>query len=365
MYKVLARKWRPKQFKDLIGQKHIISAMYNSIKLCKFHHTYLFSGTRGVGKTTIARLLAKSLNCENGIVYNTCGTCSSCKEILKGCCIDVIEVDAASKTKIEDIKEIIDNVQYLPSKRRFKIYIIDEVHMLSRYSFNAMLKTLEEPPKYVKFLLVTTDPNKIPITIISRCLHLNLKSIDINNIYIHLINILKKEKISSESLALKIISKFANGSIRDALSLVEKAIVIENNKISLKSVKKMLGILDLDHIISIIEYLSKNNIISLMSKIKELNKINIDWDNLIVEILYLINKIIVYKLIKKQEKKKNIINLRLKKLSIEISNYNLQLYYKFFLNGRKEINYAPSYRIGFEMIVLKIILLNSKFLKNI
>ncbi|MGK2896983.1 MAG: DNA polymerase III subunit gamma/tau [Candidatus Makana argininalis] len=360
MYKVLARKWRPNQFKDLIGQTHIVSAIFNSIKLGKLHHAYLFSGTRGVGKTTTARLLAKSLNCENGITYNTCNMCNSCKEITKGYGIDVIEVDAASKTKIEDIREIIDNIQYLPSERRFKIYIIDEIHMLSKYSFNAILKTLEEPPKYVKFLLITTDPSKIPITIISRCLHFNLKPININNIYIYLLNILKKEKIYSESSALKIISKFANGSIRDALSLVEQVIAIDNNTISLKSVKKILGILDLEHAISIIEYLSKKDLISLMKKIDQLHEIIIDWDNLIVDILFLINKIIFYKLIKTKYKN-NKINLRLKNLSIVISNYNLQLYYQIFLNGRKEINFAPNYKIGFEMIIFKIILFYSKY----
>ncbi|MFI4846828.1 MAG: DNA polymerase III subunit gamma/tau [Candidatus Makana argininalis] len=355
MYKVLYRKWRPNQFKDLIGQKHIISAIFNSIKLGKIHHTYLFSGTRGIGKTTTARLLAKSLNCEVGIQFNTCGICNSCTEITKGNCIDVIEVDAASKTKIEDMREIIDSIQYSPSKRRFKIYIIDEVHMLSKYSFNAILKTLEEPPKYIKFLLITTDPNKIPITVISRCLHFNLKSIDLNNIYIHLYNILKKEKIVSDLSALKIISKFANGSIRDALNLVEKAIAIDNNKISLKSVKKMLGILELNHSISIVEFLSENDLISLMNKINQLQEIVINWDNLIADILFVINKILFYKLMKKTEKN-NKINLRLKQLSIKISNYNLQLYYQIFLNGRKEINFAPNYKIGFEMIILKIIL---------
>ncbi|MFI4847327.1 MAG: DNA polymerase III subunit gamma/tau [Candidatus Makana argininalis] len=360
MYKVLARKWRPKQFKDLIGQKHIIAAMFNSIKLNKIHHAYLFSGTRGIGKTTTARLLAKSLNCENGITYNSCGNCNSCKEISKGCCIDVIEVDAASKTKIEDIRDIIDNIQYLPSKRRFKIYIIDEVHMLSKYSFNAMLKTLEEPPKYIKFILITTDPNKVPITIISRCLNLNFKSININNIYIHLFNILKEENIKFEYLALKIISKFSNGSIRDALSLSEQAMAIGNNNINLKSVKKMLGILDLDYSISIIEYLSKNDLMSLMSKITQLNEIEIDWDNLIVDILFLINRMLIYKL-NKLKIKENIIHSRLKHLSFQISNYNLQLYYQIFLNGRKEINFAPNYKIGFEMIILKIILFTTKY----
>ncbi|MFI4853280.1 MAG: DNA polymerase III subunit gamma/tau [Candidatus Makana argininalis] len=359
MYKVLARKWRPKQFKDLIGQKHIMSAVFNSIKLGKIHHAYLFSGIRGIGKTTTARLLAKSLNCISGIKYNTCNVCNSCKEIAKGCCIDVIEFDAASKTKIEDIRDIIDNIQYLPSKRRFKIYIIDEVHMLSKYSFNAILKTLEEPPKYVKFILITTDPNKIPITVISRCLHFNLKSINIKNIYIHLSNILKKENINYEPLALKIISKFANGSIRDALSLVEQIIAIDNNKISLKSVKKILRILDLDHSISIIEYLFKNDLISLMKKIDQLNNLDIDWNNLIVDIMFLLNKIIFYKLIQTKEKQSSI-NLRLKNLAILISNYNLQLYYQIFLNGRKEINFAPNYKIGFEMIVFKIILFYSK-----
>ena len=240
-YQVLARKWRPQRFSDVVGQQHVLSALENGLREGRLHHAYLFSGTRGVGKTSIARLFAKGLNCETGITADPCGHCANCKAIEEGRFIDLIEIDAASRTKVEDTRELLDNVQYKPTVGRFKVYLIDEVHMLSRHSFNALLKTLEEPPEYVKFLLATTDPQKLPITILSRCMQFHLRALAPSQIRDHLEFILTQEQIPYELPALDKLAKAAQGSIRDSLSLTDQAIAVSNSNITLEIVRQMLG----------------------------------------------------------------------------------------------------------------------------
>ncbi|MEQ3652785.1 MAG: DNA polymerase III subunit gamma/tau, partial [Glaciecola sp.] len=243
-YQVLARKWRPQKFAELVGQEHVVSAISNALDNDKLHHAYLFTGTRGVGKTTIARIFSKSLNCETGQSATPCGTCNACTDIDEGRFVDLLEIDAASRTKVEDTRELLDNVQYKPTRGRFKVYLIDEVHMLSKHSFNALLKTLEEPPPHVKFLLATTDPQKLPVTILSRCLQFSLKALSREQIQTQLEHILKQESIPSEASALGHLARAAQGSMRDALSLTDQAIAQGNNQVTLATVTEMLGLLD-------------------------------------------------------------------------------------------------------------------------
>ena len=254
-YQVLARKWRPQTFADVVGQEHVLTALANGLSLGRIHHAYLFSGTRGVGKTSIARLLAKGLNCETGITATPCGVCDNCREIEQGRFVDLIEIDAASRTKVEDTRDLLDNVQYAPDRGRFKVYLIDEVHMLSRHSFNALLKTLEEPPAHVKFLLATTDPQKLPVTILSRCLQFHLKALDVEQIRHQLEHILGEEQIAFEPRALQLLSRAADGSLRDALSLTDQAIASGEGQLTAASVSTMLGTLDDDQALSLIEAL--------------------------------------------------------------------------------------------------------------
>ncbi|VEA72229.1 DNA polymerase III subunit tau [Serratia rubidaea] len=254
-YQVLARKWRPQTFADVVGQEHVLTALANGLSLGRIHHAYLFSGTRGVGKTTIARLLAKGLNCETGITATPCGQCDNCREIEQGRFVDLIEIDAASRTKVEDTRDLLDNVQYAPARGRFKVYLIDEVHMLSRHSFNALLKTLEEPPEHVKFLLATTDPQKLPVTILSRCLQFHLKALDVEQIRLQLEMVLQAESITSDARALQLLARAADGSMRDALSLTDQAIAMGQGQVTAATVSQMLGTLDDEQPLAILEAL--------------------------------------------------------------------------------------------------------------
>ncbi|MGL5045861.1 MAG: DNA polymerase III subunit gamma/tau, partial [Plesiomonas sp.] len=256
-YQVLARKWRPHTFNAVVGQEHVLTALANGLSLGRLHHAYLFSGTRGVGKTTIARLFAKGLNCETGVTATPCGVCDTCREIDEGRFVDLLEIDAASRTKIEDTRELLDNVQYTPVRGRFKVYLIDEVHMLSRHSFNALLKTLEEPPPYVKFLLATTDPQKLPVTILSRCLQFHLKALDVDQIRGQLEHVLKAEAIPFELRALSQLARAAEGSMRDALSLADQAIAMSSGQVTIEGVSQMLGSLDADQPLALIEALQQ------------------------------------------------------------------------------------------------------------
>ncbi|AMA64948.1 DNA polymerase III subunit tau [Candidatus Arsenophonus lipoptenae] len=353
-YQVLARKWRPQTFNDVVGQQHILIAIKNSLQQKRLHHAYLFSGTRGVGKTTIARLFAKSLNCRSGINKNPCNKCSNCLEIKYGKFIDLIEIDAASRTKVEDTRDLLDNVQYAPINGRFKIYLIDEVHMLSRYSFNAFLKTLEEPPEHVKFILATTDPQKLPITVLSRCIQFHLKTLNIDQISNQLEKVLSAEKILSEPSACQLIAKAADGSLRDALSLTDQAIAIGNGKIILDLVKKMLSILDDNQPLDIIESIVHSDGKKTMALIAELSLQGIDWEQVIIQMLSLIHRIAMIQLLPMSIQ--NIISPieeRLRLLARSITPTDLQLYYQILLIGRKELPYAPEKRIGVEMTLLR------------
>ncbi|WP_367670452.1 DNA polymerase III subunit gamma/tau [Sodalis-like secondary symbiont of Drepanosiphum platanoidis] len=361
-YKVLALKWRPKNFNEVVGQKHIIKLLINSLFLNKIHHSYLFSGTRGVGKTTLARLLAKGLNCYVNNIGIPCNNCNNCKEIEKGYFIDLIEIDAASKTRVEDTLDLLSGIKYMPVKGKYKIYLIDEVHMLSRHSFNALLKTLEEPPQHVKFLFATSDINKLPSTILSRCLQLHLKCINVKNISDRLKFILKSENIKIDNKSLDLISRSANGSMRDALSLTDQAIALGNNKISFNSISEMIGIINIEQPILIIEFLIKKDIINLMKEISKCAIYGIDWDSLLKEILKILHYIAMKKILKDNfihnlEFNKDIIN-RIINISKNCSGKNIQNYYKIIITGRKNLLYYPEQRIGVEIILLQIIQFN-------
>lgn len=358
IYQVLARKWRPKNFKEVVGQKYVIKAISNSLKLNKIHHAWILYGTRGIGKTTIARILAKCLNCQKKINITPCQKCNSCHEIDKNFNPDLIEIDAASKTKVEDIKEILENAKYPPIKERFKIYLIDEIHMLSRYSFNSLLKTLEEPPKHVKFILATTNIEKLPKTIISRCIRLNLNTISKKKIIQKIKYILKKENILFEKKALELISTAADGSMRDALNLTEQIISIGNGKIKLNNVKKMLGIFKYENFIFLLISLFQKNIKKIIYFTKKILSLDVDPEKILIEILRLLHYLYIKK-ISKIEWKSNIYNKtqkkHLKNIAKKVQFSQIKNYYSIILNGRKNIQYAPSKKLGMELTLFQVL----------
>ncbi|EAW0409123.1 DNA polymerase III subunit gamma/tau [Salmonella enterica] len=353
-YQVLARKWRPQTFADVVGQEHVLTALANGLSLGRIHHAYLFSGTRGVGKTSIARLLAKGLNCETGITATPCGVCDNCQEIEQGRFVDLIEIDAASRTKVEDTRDLLDNVQYAPARGRFKVYLIDEVHMLSRHSFNALLKTLEEPPAHVKFLLATTDPQKLPVTILSRCLQFHLKALDVEQIRHQLEHILNEEHIAHEPRALQLLSRAADGSLRDALSLTDQAIASGDGQVSTQAVSAMLGTLDDDQALSLVEAVVDANGERVMSLINEAAARGIEWEALLVEMLSLLHRIAMVQLSPAAlGSDMAAIEQRMRELARTVPPGDLQLYYQTLLIGRKELPWAPDRRMGVEMTLLR------------
>ncbi|OOF65552.1 DNA polymerase III subunit gamma/tau [Rodentibacter sp. Ppn85] len=359
-YQVLARKWRPQTFDEVVGQGHIITALSNGLKEQRLHHAYLFSGTRGVGKTSIARLFAKGLNCiKNGITDHPCGECENCKAIEQGSFIDLIEIDAASRTKVEDTRELLDNVQYKPVVGRFKVYLIDEVHMLSRHSFNALLKTLEEPPEYVKFLLATTDPQKLPITILSRCMQFHLKSLDEQQISQHLAHILTQENIPFEPLALDKLAKAAQGGIRDSLSLTDQAIAMGDRHVTVNVVNAMLGLLDDTQSIDIIYALHQGNGERLMKVLQTVSEKAGDWDQLLAEVAEKLHQIALMQLLPQNTANEN---EHLTFLAKYISPEDVQFFYQVIVSGRKELSAAPNYRVGVEMTLLRALAFHPKFL---
>ncbi|MCB5303425.1 DNA polymerase III subunit gamma/tau [Yersinia bercovieri] len=360
-YQALARKWRPQTFADVVGQQHVLTALANSLSLGRIHHAYLFSGTRGVGKTSIARLLAKGLNCETGITATPCGTCANCLEIEQGRFVDLIEIDAASRTKVEDTRELLDNVQYAPARGRFKVYLIDEVHMLSRHSFNALLKTLEEPPAHVKFLLATTDPQKLPVTILSRCLQFHLKVIDVEVIRALLEKILQVEQISSDARALQLLARAADGSMRDALSLTDQAIAMGDGSITTATVSQMLGTLDDEQPLAIIEALVSADGARVMAQVEQGASRGVDWENLLVETLSLLHRIAMVQLLPSMlDNHYATIEPRLRELARTLPPADIQLYYQTLLVGRKELAYAPDRRMGVEMTLLRALAFHPK-----
>ncbi|WP_447884526.1 DNA polymerase III subunit gamma/tau [Serratia fonticola] len=360
-YQVLARKWRPQTFAEVVGQEHVLTALANGLSLGRIHHAYLFSGTRGVGKTTIARLLAKGLNCETGITATPCGQCDNCREIEQGRFVDLIEIDAASRTKVEDTRDLLDNVQYAPARGRFKVYLIDEVHMLSRHSFNALLKTLEEPPAHVKFLLATTDPQKLPVTILSRCLQFHLKAMDVEQIRTQLETVLLAEHITSDARALQLLARAADGSMRDALSLTDQAIAMGQGQVTTDTVSQMLGTLDDEQPLAILEALVSADGEKVMAQVAQAASRGVDWENLLVETLALLHRIAMVQLLPAVlDNHYAAIEQRLRELARTLPPTDVQLYYQTLLVGRKELAYAPDRRMGVEMTLLRALAFHPK-----
>ncbi|MRT40559.1 DNA polymerase III subunit gamma/tau [Pantoea sp. SOD02] len=353
-YQVLARKWRPQAFADVVGQEHVLTALANGLSLGRIHHAYLFSGTRGVGKTSIARLLAKGLNCETGITSTPCGQCDNCREIEQGRFVDLIEIDAASRTKVEDTRDLLDNVQYAPARGRFKVYLIDEVHMLSRHSFNALLKTLEEPPSHVKFLLATTDPQKLPVTILSRCLQFHLKALDVEQIQQQLAHVLQQEQIAAEPRALHLLARAADGSMRDALSLTDQAIAMGQGSVTRDTVAQMLGTLDDEQPLALIEALVEGQGEQVMALLNQAASRGVEWEALLVEMLRLLHRIAMVQLLPSSLSEDDLSQAdRLRELARVLPPADVQLYYQTLLMGRKDLPLAPDRRLGVEMTLLR------------
>ena len=352
-YTVLARKWRPRLFKELVAQQHVVKVLVNSLAAERLHHAYLFAGTRGVGKTTLARILAKALNCVNGISPEPCGVCGACSEIDEGRFVDLIEVDAASRTKVEDTRELLENVQYFPTQGRFKVYLIDEVHMLSTHSCNALLKTLEEPPPHIKFLLATTDPQKLPVTVLSRCLQFNLKRLTVGEIQTQLEKICAEESITAESDGLKALSKAAEGSMRDALSLLDQAISFCDGEIEADSVNSMLGTIDRKHVIRLIEGLSNDDGSELMNEVALLDEQAPDYGSVLDELMSALQRIAVIQLVRKSEPHEE--DDALSVLAPKMLPEDVQLYYQIALQGRRDLGVCRDFRSAFEMTLLRML----------
>ncbi|RQW63162.1 DNA polymerase III subunit gamma/tau [Vibrio viridaestus] len=354
-YLALARKWRPTTFSEVVGQSHVLTALENALDQNRLHHAYLFSGTRGVGKTTIGRLLAKGLNCETGITSHPCGQCQTCREIDQGRFVDLLEIDAASRTKVEDTRELLDNVQYKPARGRFKVYLIDEVHMLSRHSFNALLKTLEEPPEYVKFLLATTDPQKLPVTILSRCLQFHLKPISVENIEQQLAHIFDEESVSFEPRAVSLLAHAADGSMRDALSLSDQAIALGNGQVNIEQVSHMLGTIDNDQALHILNAISHNDPQVIMDQVESLALNGVDWDSLLKSLCEQLHRLAMYQVLPASVDKSSPDGEKIRLLAQAISPEEVQLYYQIALKGRQDIPLSPTPRIGLEMVLLRMV----------
>jgi DNA polymerase-3 subunit gamma/tau len=354
-YLVLARKWRPKSFADTVGQEHVLKALVNALDSGRLHHAYLFTGTRGVGKTTIARILAKALNCEKGVSSEPCGDCSACREIDEGRFVDLIEVDAASKTKVDDTRDLLDNVQYAPSRGRYKVYLIDEVHMLSTSSFNALLKTLEEPPPHVKFLLATTDPQKLPVTVLSRCLQFNLKRLTPKLIQDRLAHICDAEGIETETAALAMLARAADGSLRDALSLLDQAIAYCGGKVDEESLALMLGTIDRDHVVRLLRYLAEDDAAAIIDLVAELDEQFPDYARLLEDLARMLQRVAVYQLIGSAEAEDEIAEKVLSELAELFEPADVQLFYQIALTGRRDLPLAPDPRSGAEMTLLRML----------
>jgi len=354
-YQVLARKWRPKSFDQLVGQEHVVQALVNGLDQDRVHHAFLFTGTRGVGKTTLARIFAKCLNCERGMSSHPCGECSSCVDIDDGRFIDIIEIDAASRTKVEDTRELLESVQYRPTRGRYKVYIIDEVHMLSNSSFNALLKTLEEPPPHVKFVLATTDPDKIPVTILSRCLQFNLRRMTPGQVLENLQQIVMAEGVTAEPEALMRLSRAADGSMRDGLSLLDQAIAFGAGQVNLADVKQMLGLVDHDHVIALIQSLAESDARRILDIVEEWVARSRDLDAVLVSLAETLHRVCLIKCVPDfsdaERADWNAISSVAKLVTLE----DAQLFYQIAIKGREELGMAPDPRTGLEMTLLRML----------
>ena len=354
-YQVLARKWRPKSFNELMGQEHVVTVLVNALTQQRLHHAYLFTGTRGVGKTTIARIFAKSLNCEQGVTATPCGICDACVDIDQGKFVDLLEIDAASKTKVDDTREILDNVQYAPTRGRYKVYLIDEVHMLSRSSFNALLKTLEEPPEHVKFILATTDPQKLPVTVLSRCLQFHLKALTIKQISDKICEILTNEAISFDDDAIALLAKAARGSMRDCLSLTDQSIAQGDGAISRNDVQQMLGGVDRDWVYKIVIALLKQDSTALMQLSLEIASYAPSYSRLSAELLQLLHQVAMAQVVETNFSLSIEYQNMLKQFCQLMSPEDVQLYYQIVLNARKDLPYADDEQAAFDMMLLRLL----------
>jgi len=354
-YTALARKWRPKKFSELIGQEHVRRALVNALDTGRIHHAFLFTGTRGVGKTTIARIFAKCLNCETGVTAEPCGVCAACREIDSGRFVDLIEVDAASRTKVDDTRELLDNVQYTPARGRFKVYLIDEVHMLSTHSFNALLKTLEEPPPHVKFLLATTDPQKLPMTVLSRCLQFNLKRLPAAEIAAHMQRILAAEGIEHDAAGLKLIAQAADGSMRDALSLLDQLIAFGGGKATDGEARAMLGTLARDHVVQIADLLAAGNPAELMRGAQALEQFAPDYAQLLDELAGLLVRVALRQTVSDYEGDEVFALEVIERLARALAPEDVQLYYQTAITGKRDLPLTSDPRTGFEMTLLRMV----------
>lgn len=354
-YQVLARKWRPQNFSQLVGQEHVKTALTHALNQNRLHHAYLFTGTRGVGKTTIARIFAKSLNCEQGVTATPCGVCSACREIDQGFFVDLLEIDAASRTKVEDTRDLLDNVQYAPTRGRYKVYLIDEVHMLSRHSFNALLKTLEEPPPHVKFLLATTDPQKLPITVLSRCLQFSLKALSQQQIKQHLSYVLAQEQVAAEDEALALLARAAKGSLRDSLSLTDQAIAQTNGQIQLGAVREMLGYLEQSWAELLLQDVLNRDLSAMQAHMQQLVSSHSHFQGVLDDMLSLLHLIALSQFQLSASELALTESAFVRACAKAVSPESVQLYYQLLLSGKKDLPFAPEPRIGLEMALMRAI----------
>ena len=363
-YQVLARKWRPKNFADLVGQQHVVKALQNALDKGRLHHAYLLTGTRGVGKTTIARILAKSLNCENPTHGEPCGECASCQAIDSGRFVDLLEIDAASNTGIDNIREVLENAQYAPTAGKYKVYIIDEVHMLSKSAFNAMLKTLEEPPEHVKFILAPTDPHKVPITVLSRCLQFVLRNMTVQQVTEHLAHILKSEQIIYEPAALALLGRAAQGSMRDALSLLDQAIAMGSGSVKETDVRDMIGAVDKRYLYELLEFLMEQNGECLIAKAQEMAANAIGFDSALNDLAMLFQRLALLKTVPTAIDNDDPERERLLQLAKYFSDEQIQLYYQCVIHGKQDLPLAPDEYAGFVMTLLRMLAFSPFAAKN-
>ena len=354
-YQVLARKWRPKTFADLVGQEHVVKALRNALEKGRLHHAYLLTGTRGVGKTTIARILAKSLNCEHPKEGEPCGQCQSCRDIDTGRFVDLLEIDAASNTGIDNIREVLENAQYAPTAGKYKVYIIDEVHMLSKSAFNAMLKTLEEPPEHVKFILATTDPHKVPVTVLSRCLQFVLRNMTAQQVADHLAHVLDSEQIPYETPALALLGRAAAGSMRDALSLLDQAIAMGSGKVAEQDVRQMIGAVDKRYLYELLQSIAGQNGAALMNQAREMAERAVGFDNALSELALLLQRIALLQTVPAAVPADDPEYPALKHLAAQLGGEQIQLYYQCAIHGKQDLGLAPDEYAGFVMTLLRML----------